>query len=148
MEGTSKRHEFVAHASAVRCLSFAPRSSSVLSTGGDDCRVNVWKVNDSGVTNVWTLSNNKSGIECLCFDAEEKCVISGAMSGAIRVFDLNEGKLVRSLNGHLVNTCSISYHPYGEYVASGSADTSMKVWDVRGKRCIQTYSGHTKEVTW
>ena len=142
-----KRHEFVAHASAVRCLAFAPSLPSILATGGDDCRVNVWKLGEGSVSNVWTLSNNKAGIECVCFDTEEQCVLSGSMSGAIRVFDLNEGKLVRSLNGHQVNTTSLHYHPYGELVASGSGDTTMKVWDVRNKRCIQTYTGHKKEVT-
>ena len=28
-----------------------------------------------------------------------------------------------------------------------SVDTTMKVWDVRNKTCIQTYTGHEKEVT-
>ena len=144
-----KLHEFVAHASAVRCLAFAPRSPAMVASGGDDCRVNVWRTGEAGaaVSNVWTLSSNKSGIESLCFDADEQCVISGAASGAIRVFDLQEGKLVRSLNGHHVNTCSLHYHPYGEFLVSGSGDTTMKVWDVRNRRCIQTYSGHSKEVT-
>ena len=93
------------------------------------------------------MGNNKSSIESLCFSDEEQCVVSGAMSGSIKVFDLNVGKLVRSLRGHQVNTCTLDYHPYGEFIVSGSSDTSMKVWDVRQKTCIQTYSGHEKEVT-
>ena len=93
------------------------------------------------------MGNNKSSIESLCFSDEEQCVVSGAMSGSIKVFDLNVGKLARSLRGHQVNTCTLDYHPYGEFIVSGSSDTSMKVWDVRQKTCIQTYSGHEKEVT-
>lgn len=54
--------------------------------------------------------------------------------------------LNRSLSGHQVNTCALQYHPYGDFIVSGSIDSSMKVWDVRNKSCIQTYTGHTKEV--
>jgi katanin p80 WD40 repeat-containing subunit B1 len=99
-----KLYDFSAHASAVKCLSFAPKSTSILASGGDDCRVNVWRTTESAVANVWTLSNNKSPIECVCFDTDEKNILSGSMSGAIRVFDLSEGKLVRNLNGHNVSS--------------------------------------------
>ena len=42
---------------------------------------------------------------------------------------------------------SLQYHPYGEFIVSGSIDCSMKVWDVRNKSCIQTYTGHNKAIT-
>jgi len=80
----------------------------------------------------------------LCFDGDEHCVVSGSMSGSIKVYDLNEGRLARNLAGHQVNTCTLQYHPYGEFIVSGSSDTTMKVWDVRKKTCIQTYTGHDK----
>ena len=38
------------------------------------------------------------------------------------------------------------WHPYGEFFASGSVDTNLKIWDIRRKSCIQTYKGHTKGV--
>jgi katanin p80 WD40 repeat-containing subunit B1 len=98
-------------------------------------------------SNIWTLGSNKSAIECLCFDSEEQCVVSGSTNGSLKVFDLNEGKLARNLGQHPTTVHSIQYHPYGEFIVSGSADCTMKVWDVRSKTCIQTYNGHTKEVT-
>lgn len=140
-----KIHEFVAHSTEIKCLSFGPKSHQVLATGGNDFKVNIWKVGNA--SNIWTLGQNKSAIECLCFDAEEQYVVSGATNGSIKVFDLNEGRLARNLSGHQVNTCSIQYHPYGEFIVSGSVDCAMKVWDVRNKACIQTYSGHKKEIT-
>ena len=144
-DSITKVHEFVAHSTEINCLSFGPKSHQVLATGGNDFKVNVWQVGNS--SNVWTLGQNKSPVECLCFDAQEQYVVSGAVNGSIKVFDLNEGRLARNLSGHQVNTCSIQYHPYGEFIVSGSLDCSMKVWDVRNKSCIQTYSGHKKEIT-
>ena len=43
-------------------------------------------------------------------------------------------------------TC-IDYHPYGEFLVSGSADTNFKIWDLRTKRCVVTYKGHSMELT-
>ena len=82
--------EFVAHSTKVNCLSFGPKSNQVLATGGEDSKVNIWRVGD--VSNIWTLGNNKSPIESLCFDSEEQCIVSGAMNGSLKVFDLNEGR--------------------------------------------------------
>jgi katanin p80 WD40 repeat-containing subunit B1 len=146
---TFKLVDFVANSSDVTCLKLSQKSMKILATGGSDAKINIWSNWDKTLapTNLWTMSNNKSSIESLCFSDEEQCIVSGAMSGSIKVFDLNAGKLARSLRGHQVNTCTLDYHPYGEFIASGSADTSMKVWDVRQKTCIQTYSGHEKEVT-
>lgn len=147
--GDHKLVDFVANVSEVSCLQFSQKSQRILATGGTDAKINIWSNWNKSVPpiNLWTMGNNKSPIESLCFDDEEHCIVSGAMSGSIKVFDLNVGRLARSLRGHQVNTCTLHYHPYGEFIVSGSADTSMKVWDVRQKTCIQTYSGHEKEVT-
>eukprot|EP01038_Epipyxis_sp_PR26KG_P006458 gene6458-8882_t len=140
-----KVQEFVAHSTQVNCLAFGPKSNQVLASGGEDTKVNIWRVGN--VSNIWALSSNKSPIECLCFDSDEQNVVSGARSGSLKVFDLNEGRLARNLGGHQVNITSIQYHPFGEFIVSGSVDCTMKVWDVRNRACIQTYTGHSKEMT-
>lgn len=38
------------------------------------------------------------------------------------------------------------WHPYGEFFASGSVDTNLKIWDLRRRTCIQTYKGHARGV--
>jgi katanin p80 WD40 repeat-containing subunit B1 len=54
---------------------------------------------------------------------------------------------VRTLTGHRSSCLSIEFHPFGDFVATGSLDTNLKVWDLRRKDCIQTYKGHSKGVT-
>jgi katanin p80 WD40 repeat-containing subunit B1 len=53
---------------------------------------------------------------------------------------------VRTFNGHKSNCVSLEFHPFGEFFASGSLDTDLKIWDLRRKGCIQTYRGHSKGV--
>jgi katanin p80 WD40 repeat-containing subunit B1 len=105
-----KMHEFVAHDMEVNCLSFGPRSNELLATGGEDCKVNIWRVGNA--KNLWTLGSNKSAVESLCFDDEEQCIVSGSISGSLKVFDLNEGRLARSLRGHQVRVLvQLGYPP-------------------------------------
>ena len=40
----TKVQEFVAHGSAVNCLQIGRKSGSVMATGGDDKKVNVWAI--------------------------------------------------------------------------------------------------------
>ena len=46
---------------------------------------------------------------------------------------------MRTLSGHKANIKSLDFHPYGDFVASGSVDTSVRIWDVRKKGCIVSY---------
>jgi WD40 repeat protein len=54
---------------------------------------------------------------------------------------------VRTLTGHRSGCLSIAFHPFGDFVVTGSLDTNLKVWDLRRKECIQTYKGHAKGIT-
>lgn len=42
--------------------------------------------------------------------------------------------VLRTLVGHKANICSLDFHPYGEFVASGSQDTNIKVRPRTGPR--------------
>lgn len=54
---------------------------------------------------------------------------------------------VRTLTGHRSSCLSVAFHPFGDFAATGSLDTNLKVWDLRRKECIQTYKGHAKGIT-
>uniref|UniRef100_A0A164SN84 Katanin p80 subunit C-terminal domain-containing protein n=1 Tax=Daucus carota subsp. sativus TaxID=79200 RepID=A0A164SN84_DAUCS len=94
-----------------------------------------------------SLSGHSSGIDSVCFDSSEVFVAAGAASGTIKLWNLEEAKIVRTLPGHRSNCISLDFHPFGEIFASGSSDTNLKIWDIRLKGgCIHTYKGHTRGV--
>lgn len=122
------------------------------------------------------MSGHSSGIDSVSFDSSEVLVAAGAASGTIKLWDLEEAKsmlvltfclhqyfilelsahdfvimcfvllVVRTLTGHRSNCISLDFHPFGEFFASGSLDTNLKIWDIRRKGCIHTYKGHTRGV--
>lgn len=54
--------------------------------------------------------------------------------------------MVRTLSGHRSDCTAVEFHPFGEFFASGSMDTNLRIWDIRKKGCIHTYKGHTQGI--
>ncbi|KAG7394767.1 WD repeat-containing protein 90 [Phytophthora boehmeriae] len=143
----ARHSHFLAHSSNVNCLRFGRKSGQVAATGGDDHLVNLWRMREKETKNIMSLSGHQSAVESVVFDPAERKVVAGSQAGSIKVFDLEAGKVNRTLKGHMASTTTVDYHLYGDYVASGSRDTIVKVWDLRTKSCMQTFKGHSSEVT-
>ncbi|MBQ5891983.1 MAG: TIR domain-containing protein, partial [Bacteroidales bacterium] len=50
------------------------------------------------------------------------------------------------LEGHSNYVNSVSWSPDGKYLASGSADNTVKIWDANNGECIRTLKGHLSSV--
>ena len=135
------QQEWVASPSSINCIALG---SSIVATGGQERRCCDWRLKDG--EHLQSFAASTSSITCLDLDHDETHVLSGCEGGSARVYDLREGKASRGLTGHRnqVNCCR--HHPYGEFVATGGADSTVKVWDARKKACLQTYKGHGGEV--
>nr|XP_040572515.1 katanin p80 WD40 repeat-containing subunit B1-like [Lepeophtheirus salmonis] len=93
-----------------------------------------------------SLSGHTTPVECVRFGHTEELVCAGSQSGALKIWDLEAARLVRTLTGHKSGIKCIDFHPYGDFVSSGSTDTNLKLWDIRRKGCIFTYKGHSQMV--
>ncbi|NET62333.1 MAG: hypothetical protein F6K47_41390, partial [Symploca sp. SIO2E6] len=59
---------------------------------------------------------------------------------------LYTGQCSMTLQGHISTVWSISFSPDGQTLASGSADRTVKVWDVYTGKCFMTLQGHISTV--
>uniref|UniRef100_A0A804QT18 Uncharacterized protein n=1 Tax=Zea mays TaxID=4577 RepID=A0A804QT18_MAIZE len=84
-----------------------------------------------------SLSGFISPVESVRPDSSEVTIGAGAASGTIK--NIEEAKVVRTFTGHRSSCASLDFHPFGEFLATGSSDTNMKIWDTQQKRCIHTY---------
>ncbi|XP_063950203.1 katanin p80 WD40 repeat-containing subunit B1 homolog KTN80.4 isoform X2 [Daucus carota subsp. sativus] len=108
-------------------------------------QVNFWAIGKPNPTA--SLTGHSSGLDSVSFDSSEVFVAAGAARCTIKLCNLEESKIVRTIPGHRPNCISLDFHPFGEIFASGSSDTNLKIWDIRLKGgCIRTYKGHTRGV--
>ncbi|KAL8235571.1 hypothetical protein R6Q59_016652, partial [Mikania micrantha] len=108
-----KLQEFVAHSANVNCLKIGKKTRRHFITGGDDEKVNLWSIGKPTATT--SLSGHTSPIESVAFDSTEVFVAAGASSGMIKLWDLEETKVVRTLNGHRSYCTALEFHPFGEF---------------------------------
>eukprot|EP00948_MAST-09A_sp_MAST-9A-sp1_P000551 g551.t1 len=142
----SLKREFVAHTKFVSCLHIGRRSKRVLVTGGEDNRVNIWRIGKPG--NILSLQALQSSVRSVKFDQNEQNVAAGSSGGSIKLLNLSAGgKVARAFTGHRSECLSVDFGPFGKYLASASQDTNVKIWDIRRKDCIETYRGHSGRVT-
>ncbi len=64
----------------------------------------------------------------------------------IKIWDMDFGDLLATLEGHTDRVWAIAITPDGKQAISSSADTTLKVWDVDKRRLIGTLKGHTAGV--
>ena len=67
---------------------------------------------------------------------------SGSDDNTVRLWDVETGACVRTLEGHRSDVWSVCFSPDGRMVASGSDDKTVRLWDVETGACVKTLEGH------
>lgn len=71
---------------------------------------------------------NAGVVNSVCFHPSGNFLLSTCEDSTIRVWDLREGQILYSLQGHEGPTLCAEFSPTGEYFASGSADEHVMLW--------------------
>ncbi len=57
---------------------------------------------------------------------------------AIRFFDINDGRVLFALEGHLANVSALQFSANGRELASGGEDGSIRLWDLEKRKLVST----------
>jgi WD40 repeat protein len=109
------------------------------------------QLNSLGVGTIRTLKGHKHHVTAIC--EADGLLCSAALDRTIRVWDLNanvtSGKnvFVRELLGHTNGVhCLCPLFDGVVSLASGSSDSTVRLWNVRMGVCLQVLTGHSKTV--
>ena len=67
--------------------------------------------------------------------------------GQLLVWEWQSETYVFKQQGHYAEPKTLSYSPDGQIIATGGADSKVKLWNVNSGFCFVTFPEHTASVT-
>ncbi|MBI82185.1 MAG: hypothetical protein CMJ81_03225 [Planctomycetaceae bacterium] len=133
----------------VLALAFSPDGKLLATGGGQPSRsgqLRIWNVNDGQM--VRSLDDAHSDtIFGLEFSPDGQAIASGAADRMVKTFAVDDGRLLRSFEGHTHHALDVDWQANGRRLATAGADNVIKVWDSETGVHQRTISGYPKEVT-
>ena len=136
--GNVKQKLILERDGTIKCATYSPDGNYVVS-GSTHGKGHIWDVK-SGTT-IRTLEvGYRTDLHSVAYSPDGKYVVSGYgeyvstgheyRDNTVRIWDVESGIAIKTLNGHTKEVSSVAYSPDGKYVVSGSSDGAVRIWDI------------------
>jgi coatomer subunit beta' len=143
-----KIREFEAHMDYIRSLEVHPTHPYVL-TCSDDMQIKMWDW-EKGWANTQCFDGHSHYVMMVKFNPKDSnSFASASLDRSVKVWSLGSPLPNYSLEGHAAGVNCIDYFQGGDkpYIASGSDDFTIKIFDYQTKACVHTLQQHTNNVS-
>src|ERR1022692_3503449 len=97
-----------------------------------------------GTSLIRTLEGHSDAVTRVTVTPDGKWAVSASDDATLRVWDLEAGRVLRTLEGHSFSDVAVT--PDGKRAVSASWDHTLKVWDLATGRTLCTLAGHSDSV--
>lgn len=124
-----------AHAAEVSGLRYDSTGADLVATASSDNTVKVWDINNGMCKATFRGS---SGHAMTCCDIGGGYVVGGSTDKTCRVWNLRTERMIHQLAGHAHKIMCVRLIGGEKAILTGSADRSLKVWDITRNTYRQT----------
>ncbi len=108
---------------------FSPDSSHVYGCGGRPRQVRSWESSSGKETRHYEEPSRL--VTSLALAPNGRFLACGMTDGSIQLLDIRTGQIIDQLVGHKGPVCGLSFSAEGQFLASGSQDTTVIIWRIR-----------------
>ena len=112
-----------------------------LLVASEDGTVSIWSLKTMDHL-LHTVNVSDDTIRCISISPDEKQVAFGCRNNQVKIYDLEDYTLIKTLHGHTMSVFSLQYSPSGNYLASGGRDAQVKIWDAKSFDLLHSIPAH------
>ncbi|KAI9861262.1 MAG: hypothetical protein M1813_005435 [Trichoglossum hirsutum] len=145
------------HSDSVNSVAFS-HDSAWLASASLDGMVKIWDASSGEC--LQTIKVSRGQVKSVTFSHDSTRLASVSSYGTVGVWDRSSGGRLQTFKfmgtsnggclqmpkGHIESITSVSFSPDSAWLASASADSTVKIWDASSGECLQTLSGHSDTV--
>lgn len=99
---------------------------------------------------IWEVYVGKAAYNALAFSPDGSSIGTGTEEGNVRIWNVENGNLIHTLEGHIYPVRYVAFSPDGTMIASGASDNTARVWQVSNGMNISVYKIKTdvRDIAW
>jgi len=133
-----KINEFAANKGEINEVQFS-QDGYLLATAGDDREIHIYDVSNpaSKIPLQATLKGCNSAVSSVAFASNRKHILAASKDYAARIWDIGNGKVLKTLTGHTGSVSAARYLTANTAV-TGSSDRTLRIWDLTKLATLKT----------
>ena len=128
-----------AHNLAITDLEFTS-NGKILASASWDNTVKLWQIEASGEINsnpLQTLTEHQDGVTDLLINNDDKLLVSASSDRTIKLWNIQDGSLIKTLQGHVSRINSIAFTNNEQSIISADEQQGLYWWDLRLNKLLK-----------